>query len=296
MMLCYPDDFEENLSLSMECLSRFQGEHILHVGELFGDTLSCDHSPWGRTTGLDFQVELHKQFQCICKVPLRYRWPHTRDFLTVYKRTTMAMILPAHEDSDRGRGRRVGANGRRASEGDDVRESRPRSRRSSDGSISGEDNGDDLIMAEYDSDDLKGNLSRVMGAREGDGGGAGDDDSDDGDGSSSAGSPGVEMWRSIPLKEQLLGEAGVVCEELRALVEEGKQLMLAEERRRGLGVARGDGSDSKVEPGAGAQKHEHKRSAEDPNGRIPTPIPNPNPEKPEAESPASPKRRRRRSG
>mmetsp|Transcript_34950 Transcript_34950/g.109858 ORF Transcript_34950/g.109858 Transcript_34950/m.109858 type:complete len:263 (-) Transcript_34950:62-850(-) len=262
MMLCYPDDFEENLSLSMECLSRFQGEHILHVGELFGDTLSCDHSPWGRTTGLDFQVELHKQFQCICKVPLRYRWPHTRDFLTVYKRTTMAMILPAHEDSDRGRGRRVGANGRRASEGDDVRESRPRSRRSSDGSISGEDNGDDLIMAEYDSDDLKGNLSRVMGAREGDGGGAGDDDSDDGDGSSSAGSPGVEMWRSIPLKEQLLGEAGVVCEELRALVEEGKQLMLAEERRRGLGVARGDGSDSK----------------------------------PEAESPASPKRRRRRSG
>eukprot|EP00968_Pinguiococcus_pyrenoidosus_P001684 scaffold73_cov252-Pinguiococcus_pyrenoidosus.AAC.33 len=76
-----------------------QGDYVAHVGELFGDTLSLEHAPWGRTSGAafqvrpprggiklelgsrhrrDLQVELLKRFHCLAKVPLRYSWPHTR--------------------------------------------------------------------------------------------------------------------------------------------------------------------------------------------------------------------------
>ena len=58
LFLCYPDDLEDGKgSLAHRCLQRFGGNTIVHVGELFGDTVLADAAPWGRTTAQSFQEE-----------------------------------------------------------------------------------------------------------------------------------------------------------------------------------------------------------------------------------------------
>lgn len=85
LFLCYPDEQE---ALAIECLERFTGEIIIHVGELMlTGTYSRPQSPWGRTTSADFQVALNEDFHCllVSKLP---RFPFSRDCISVWKKTT----------------------------------------------------------------------------------------------------------------------------------------------------------------------------------------------------------------
>ena len=49
--------------MASECLQHFTGSTIVHVGELFGDTLLTDAAPWGRTTAQSFQEQLFSEFR-----------------------------------------------------------------------------------------------------------------------------------------------------------------------------------------------------------------------------------------
>ena len=65
LLLCYPDDFEnkEGVSVAAQCLQVLQSDVVVHCGELFGDTVSLDHAPWGRTTSADAQQHLFSLFR-----------------------------------------------------------------------------------------------------------------------------------------------------------------------------------------------------------------------------------------
>lgn len=88
LMLCYPDDRE---SLSLECLKHYQGETLIHIGELAFTTGTLaggeDQCPFGRTTCSEFQVELAAQFHCVLSAKLKMSLPHCRDYITVWKRS-----------------------------------------------------------------------------------------------------------------------------------------------------------------------------------------------------------------
>lgn len=85
LFLCYPDEAE---AMSLPCLNNFQGEYVVHVGELIhtGTMPSYPQSPWGRTTSSDFQVQLAEDFHCILVVELP-RFPFSKDCISVWKRT-----------------------------------------------------------------------------------------------------------------------------------------------------------------------------------------------------------------
>jgi hypothetical protein len=84
LFLCYPD---EDSAMASECLEHFDGEYIIHAGELcFTGQLSSPQAPWGRTTGADFQVQLMSEFHCILVAELP-TFPFSRDCITVWKRT-----------------------------------------------------------------------------------------------------------------------------------------------------------------------------------------------------------------
>ncbi|KAL7447585.1 hypothetical protein ACHAXS_007900 [Conticribra weissflogii] len=42
-------------SMAASCLEHFSGDTIIHVGELYGDTLSLEQAPWGRSSSREFQ-------------------------------------------------------------------------------------------------------------------------------------------------------------------------------------------------------------------------------------------------
>mmetsp|Transcript_25627 Transcript_25627/g.33553 ORF Transcript_25627/g.33553 Transcript_25627/m.33553 type:complete len:336 (+) Transcript_25627:48-1055(+) len=87
LFLCYPDDYEDSEeSLALNCLKKFTGDYVIHVGELFGQTLSCRQAPWGRTSDPNFQEHLCSTFHQVLQLGLPH-WPHSRDTLTVWKRT-----------------------------------------------------------------------------------------------------------------------------------------------------------------------------------------------------------------
>ena len=87
LFLCYPD---ENYELAIKCLENFDGEHIIHVGELiYGEkTKSSSQSPWGRSSSSIFQVLLMEEFHCILMADLTLRFPFTSDTISVWKRTS----------------------------------------------------------------------------------------------------------------------------------------------------------------------------------------------------------------
>jgi hypothetical protein len=63
LFLCYPDEEEP---LALECLENFQGDFVIHVGELISTgQLSGPQAPWGRTSSADFQVQLAEEFHCV---------------------------------------------------------------------------------------------------------------------------------------------------------------------------------------------------------------------------------------
>jgi len=89
----------EMTSLGTECLRHFQGDYIIHVGELYGDTTSMEQGPWGRSSGAEFQQELAATFHCLLRVSLP-NWIHVRDTLSVWKRSELCSIVFATDSDD----------------------------------------------------------------------------------------------------------------------------------------------------------------------------------------------------
>ena len=114
LFLCYPDeeDFQPEeeedededtppMSMAAACLEQFTGNTIIHVGELYGDTLSLDQAPFGRSSSSEFQQRLSAEYHCILKMKLENNWLHVRDTLSVWKRSeTCCMAFGDDEDDD----------------------------------------------------------------------------------------------------------------------------------------------------------------------------------------------------
>lgn len=81
LSLCLPED----CSFSLDCLRHYKGGTIIHIGELFGETLSAN--PWGQTTSRAFQLELGERFRCVSRVQLP-NWPGHMDSLTIWSRAS----------------------------------------------------------------------------------------------------------------------------------------------------------------------------------------------------------------
>ena len=122
LFLCYPDEEtlqteaedeeepdeddeeeeepEEPQSLGSACLEHFQGKYVVHVGELYGETLSMDQAPWGRSSGPEFQTRLASEYHCLLKAKLT-NWLHVRDTISVWKRSeTCAIVFDAEDEDD----------------------------------------------------------------------------------------------------------------------------------------------------------------------------------------------------
>lgn len=90
-MLCYPDDYErDDESMALQCLDNYSGDTVIHIGEVFGQTV-CLPSPWGRTSGADFQERLAAVYHKILQVPLP-SWQSSIDTLSVWKRTKTCLV------------------------------------------------------------------------------------------------------------------------------------------------------------------------------------------------------------
>lgn len=96
LFLCYPDesfdDENKQTSLGASCLEHFDGDCIIHVGELYGDTLSLEQAPWGRSSSALFQQRLSSEFHCILKVKLQ-NYLHVRDTISVWKRSKRCIMI-----------------------------------------------------------------------------------------------------------------------------------------------------------------------------------------------------------
>lgn len=111
LMLCYPDEDldPEAVSSSLEnaagqtlgiqCLEHFQGNHIIHIGELYGDTLSMEQAPWGRSSSSHFQERLASEYHCLIRVALP-NWLHVRDTISVWKRSERCSVIFAADSDD----------------------------------------------------------------------------------------------------------------------------------------------------------------------------------------------------
>ncbi len=114
LFLCYPDEDAmpsqadeseeedyQHLSMAAACLEHYTGDTIIHVGELFCDTLSVDQAPWGRSSANVFQERLGCEYHCILKMKLENNWLHVRDTLSVWKRSkTCCMVFQGSDDEE----------------------------------------------------------------------------------------------------------------------------------------------------------------------------------------------------
>jgi len=85
--------------MGSECLAHFKGDIVIHVGELFSDTLSFDQAPWGRSSGSLFQQRLASEYHCILKAKLQ-SWLHVRDTISVWKRSQLCSIVFQSDETD----------------------------------------------------------------------------------------------------------------------------------------------------------------------------------------------------
>lgn len=110
LVLCYPDedvsptDSENNgskqeKSLGFQCLDHYKGTYIIHIGELYGDTLSMDQAPYGRSSSCEFQERLASEYHCLLKASLP-NWLHVRDTVSVWKRTQLCTMVFAADSED----------------------------------------------------------------------------------------------------------------------------------------------------------------------------------------------------
>ncbi|CAM9433845.1 unnamed protein product [Hapterophycus canaliculatus] len=198
LFLCYPDDFEgETESLGLRCLHSFEGDVVLHVGELFGDSVSMTpgQSPWGRTTSQDCQEELASKFHCILKVPLP-SWPHSRDTLTVWKRHSFCAIHygdDSEDDSgDGSEGESETPNGENGIEGGGIDKDARKGSRAALGNASGA-----FAPADGSSSSAEELAREAREARSGDV--PDDDEDDDSDGSPVSDSDDIGSMEGLPI-------------------------------------------------------------------------------------------------
>ena len=94
------DGGESTPSMGATCLDHYKGQYVIHVGELFGDTLSMEQAPWGRSSSPDFQDRLAAEYHCMLKASLT-NWLHVRDTISVWKRSqTCTIVFAADDDKD----------------------------------------------------------------------------------------------------------------------------------------------------------------------------------------------------
>lgn len=101
LFLCYPDDTQ---NMSMKCLEKYDGEYIIHVGELMvtGTVSGHPQAPFGRTTSSEFNVQLAEEFHCLLTARLP-RFPFSNDCISVWKRTKWVEGRQ-HDDEEDGEG------------------------------------------------------------------------------------------------------------------------------------------------------------------------------------------------
>jgi hypothetical protein len=115
LFLCYPDEDDEEggshnvdseeddelpSSMGWQCLHNYTGDHVIHVGETFLDSnYGMEQAPWGRSSSPEFQQRLSSEYHCILKVELP-NWFHTRDTISVWKRSEISTIVFAAEDDE----------------------------------------------------------------------------------------------------------------------------------------------------------------------------------------------------
>ena len=111
LLLCYPDesylesegdednstsnanhDLHAELSLGSACLEYFTGDYVIHVGELFGDSISLLNAPYGRSSSQSFQERLAGEYHCVLKASLQ-NYLHSRDTISVWKRSSRCTIV-----------------------------------------------------------------------------------------------------------------------------------------------------------------------------------------------------------
>ena len=115
LFLCYPDeDYQQDdnnddeceektdspMSMAAMCLEHYTGSTVIHVGELFGDTLSFEQAPFGRSSSSEFQQRLAAEYHCILRMKLESNWLHVRDTLSVWKRSETCCIAFEKYDND----------------------------------------------------------------------------------------------------------------------------------------------------------------------------------------------------
>jgi len=110
LFLCYPDEEDETSeqkkdapleSMAAKCLRLYSGEFIIHVGETFlVPTPSMEQTPWGRSTSSEFLERLAAEYHCVLHLRLP-SWIHTRDTLTVWKRSkTIPMVFQGEDEGE----------------------------------------------------------------------------------------------------------------------------------------------------------------------------------------------------
>ena len=100
LLLCYPDEME---SIASTCLDNFEGDTIIHVGELMvgaGTVFGYPQSPFGRTSSSDFQVMLSEQFHPLLIRNLDNRLPYSKDCISVWRRTRYVKGKEHDESTD----------------------------------------------------------------------------------------------------------------------------------------------------------------------------------------------------
>ena len=116
LFLCYPDedcqqqddneddeckeDADPPVSMAAMCLEHYTGSTVIHVGELFGDTLNLEQAPFGRSSSSEFQQRLAAEYHCILRMKLESNWLHVRDTLSVWKRSETCCIAFEKDDND----------------------------------------------------------------------------------------------------------------------------------------------------------------------------------------------------
>ncbi|XP_078278396.1 uncharacterized protein LOC144606305 isoform X2 [Rhinoraja longicauda] len=89
LLLAWPD-VDESSTFSVDCLRRFQGETLVHVGELLGETQSAN--PWGQSSSREFQLSLAEDFCCVSRIKLP-NWPGHLDSLTLWRRKNVQPVV-----------------------------------------------------------------------------------------------------------------------------------------------------------------------------------------------------------
>ncbi|CAB3981043.1 Hypothetical predicted protein [Paramuricea clavata] len=87
LFLAWPDKDEES-TFSLDCLHHYDGDIIIHVGELYGETFS--NNPWGQSTSRIFQLELGETFRCVYRKRLP-SWPGYMDSLSIWWKIGVAV-------------------------------------------------------------------------------------------------------------------------------------------------------------------------------------------------------------